>query len=147
MTSTDTIATQTRTSSITLALLRIVSALLFMQHGMQKLFLWPPSEHHPDPVPLLSLFGIGGLIEFAGGMLLLVGLFTRQVAIVACGQMAVAYWMFHFASGMGMANGWMPVVNGGDAAILFCFAFLHLAAAGPGAWSIDRRRRHHEAQS
>ena len=122
-----------------LAVLRIVTALLFMQHGMQKLFGWPPSEHHPDPVPLLSLFGVGGILELFGGLMVLVGLGTRSVSFVLAGQMAVAYWMFHFAGGLGVPSGWMPVVNGGDLAIEFCFVFLFLVFAGPGAWSLDER--------
>ena len=129
-----------RWAAASLGLLRIVAALLFMQHGFQKLLMWPPNPHHPDPVPLLSLFGIGGILEVFGGLLVLIGLFTRPVAFLLAGQMAVAYWMFHFAGGMAMPNGWMPVVNGGDAAILFCFAFLHIAFAGPGAWSVDGMR-------
>lgn len=121
-----------------LALLRIVTGMLFIQHGLQKLFLWPPSPHHPEPVALLSLFGIGGLLELAGGALIVIGLFTRPVAFILAGQMAVAYWMFHFAGDT--ANGWMPVVNGGDSAIQFCFTFLYLVFAGAGAWSVDSAR-------
>jgi putative oxidoreductase len=123
-----------------LAVLRIVTALLFIQHGLQKLFMWPPSPHHPDPVPLLSLSGIGGLLELIGGLLILAGLFTRPVAFVLSGQMAVAYWLFHFGGGLNMPNGWMPVVNGGDSAIQFCFTFLYLVFAGAGAWSVDSAR-------
>lgn len=123
-----------------LAVLRIVTALLFMQHGFQKLFMWPPSPHHPHPVPWLSLFGVGGMLEVFGGLLLVLGLFTRPVAFLLAGQMAVAYWMFHFAAGLQMANGWMPVVNEGDSAIQFCFVFLYLTFAGPGAWSMDGLR-------
>lgn len=123
-----------------LALLRIVTGMLFIQHGLQKLLMWPPSPHHPEPVALLSLFGIGGLLEVFGGLLIVIGLFTRPVAFVLAGQMAVAYWMFHFAGGMEMPVGWMPVVNGGDSAIQFCFTFLYLVFAGAGAWSIDAAR-------
>ncbi|MGZ8335885.1 MAG: DoxX family protein [Allosphingosinicella sp.] len=123
-----------------LALLRIVTGMLFMQHGLQKLLMWPSSEHHPGPVPLLSLFGIGGVLELFGGLLIVVGLFTRPVAFVLAGEMAVAYWMFHFAGGTHMPNGWMPVVNGGDSAIQFCFTFLYLVFAGAGAWSFDAAR-------
>jgi putative oxidoreductase len=127
-----------------LAVLRAVTALVLMQHGVQKLFMWPPSPHHPEPVPLLSLFGIGGLLEFGGGILILLGLFTRPVAFILCGQMAVAYWMFHFAGGLGMPNGWMPVVNEGDLAVVLCFVFLFLFVAGPGSFSVDGAllRRH-----
>ncbi|WP_114955076.1 DoxX family protein [Sphingosinicella terrae] len=130
-----------------LAVLRIVTALLFIQHGLQKLFMWPPSPHHPDPVPLLSLAGIGGLLELVGGLLILAGLFTRPVAFVLSGEMAVAYWMFHFVGGMNMPNGWMPVVNGGDSAIQFCFTFLYLVFAGAGSWSVDAARAPRAAEA
>ena len=77
---------------------------------------------------------------------MLVGLFTRPVAFILSGQMAVAYWLFHFGMmGVGKPNGWMPVVNGGDAAILFCFVFLYFVFAGPGAWSLDEARRSRRA--
>lgn len=130
-----------------LALLRIATALLFMQHGLQKIVMWPPTLHHPDPVPWLSLAGIGGCLELFGGFLLLIGLFTRPVAFVLCGQMAVAYWMIHFARGLSIPNGWMPVVNEGDSAIQFCFVFLYLIFAGPGAWSVDHIKRRQEERS
>ena len=87
----------------------------------------------PGQQELLSLFGIGGLIELVTGLLLILGLFTRPAALIASGQMAVAYWMFHFPRDP------YPAVNGGDAAILFCFVFLYIFTAGPGAWSIDDR--------
>lgn len=124
-----------------LAILRVVTALLFMQHGLQKLLMWPPSPHHPLPVPIFSLFGIGGVNELVGGALVLVGLFTRPIAFVLAGQAAVAYWLFHFAGSLGTPNGWMPVANGGDSAIQFCFVFLYLVFAGSGDWSIDGMRR------
>ncbi len=113
-----------------LAVLRIVAALLFMLHGSQKLLAFPAGQM-PGPVELFSLFGIGGVLELVGGVLLLVGLFTRPVAFVLSGQMAVAYWMFHAPGSL------YPVNNGGDAAILFCFFFLYLVFAGPGAWALD----------
>lgn len=125
-----------------LALLRIVTALLFMQHGLQKIVMWPPSAHHPDPVSWLSLAGVGGSLELFGGFLLLIGLLTRPVAFVLSGQMAVAYWMIHFAMALNTPDGWMPVVNQGDSAIQFCFVFLYLVFAGPGAWSVDALKRH-----
>ncbi|HEX8624664.1 MAG TPA: DoxX family protein [Allosphingosinicella sp.] len=116
-----------------LSLLRIVSALIFMEHGTQKLLGFPPmAEGMPQPEPL-SLMWIGGLLEMVGGALLLIGLFTRPVAFVLAGEMAVAYWMFHAPSGP------FPALNGGDAAILYCFVFLYIAAAGPGPWSVDSR--------
>ncbi len=116
-----------------LAVLRIMSALLYMEHGTQKLLGFPPSDR-PGP-PLLSLFGIGGVLELFGGILLLIGLFTRPVAFVLSGMMAVAYFMFH------APQSFFPALNGGDAAILFCFVFLYLFVAGPGAWSVDGARR------
>ena len=123
-----------------LAALRIVTGLLFMQHGMQKLLLWPLSPHHPGPVPLFSLFGVGGFNELVGGSLVAAGLLTRPAVFVLAGQAAVAYWAFHFANGVSQPNGWMPVVNGGDSAIQFCFVFLFLFFAGPGKWSLDGLR-------
>jgi putative oxidoreductase len=114
-----------------LGLLRIVAALLFIAHGTQKLFGFPESPFSP---PLLSLMGLAGILETFGGLLLLLGLFTRPVAFVLSGQMAVAYWMAHAPQSA------FPVLNGGDAPILFCFVFLYLACAGPGAWSIEALR-------
>lgn len=119
-------------SSRALAALRIVSGLLFLAHGVVKVFGFPAGAE-PGQQELLSLFGIGGLIELVTGLLLILGLFTRPAALIASGQMAVAYWMFHFP------NSPYPAVNGGDAAILFCFVFLYIFTAGPGAWSIDDR--------
>jgi putative oxidoreductase len=119
-------------SSRALAALRIVAGLLFLAHGVIKLFGFPAGAE-PGQQELLSLFGIGGVIELITGLLLVLGLFTRPAAFIAAGQMAVAYWMFHFPSSP------YPAVNGGDAAILFCFVFLYIFTAGPGAWSIDNR--------
>ncbi|TFW10965.1 DoxX family protein [Brevundimonas intermedia] len=119
-------------SSRALAALRIVAGLLFLAHGVVKVFGFPTGAE-PGQQELLSLFGIGGLIELVTGLLLILGLFTRPAALIASGQMAVAYWMFHFPSSP------HPAVNGGDAAILFCFVFLYIFTAGPGAWSIDDR--------
>jgi putative oxidoreductase len=116
-----------------LAALRIVSALLFLEHGLVKVFGFPVGAA-PGPQELLSLFGIAGLIEAVGGVLLLIGLFTRPVAFLLAGEMAVGYFMVHAPSNF------YPAINGGDAAILFCFVFLYLAAAGPGAWSVDEMR-------
>ena len=119
-------------SSRALAALRIVAGLLFLAHGVIKLFGFPAGAE-PGQQELLSLFGIGGVIELITGLLLILGLFTRPAAFIASGQMAVAYWMFHFPSSP------YPAVNGGDAAILYCFIFLYIFTAGPGAWSIDNR--------
>ena len=85
--------------------------------------------------PLASLFGIGAILELVGGLLILVGLFTRPVAFILAGEMAVAYWMFHAPQSI------YPALNGGDAAILYCFVFLLLVFTGPGAWSIDGARK------
>lgn len=119
-------------SSRALAALRIVAGLLFLAHGVIKVFGFPAGAE-PGQQELLSLFGIGGVIELITGLLLILGLFTRPAAFIAAGQMAVAYWMFHFPSSP------YPAVNGGDAAILYCFIFLYIFTAGPGAWSIDNR--------
>lgn len=116
-----------------LAVLRIVAALLFMEHGTQKLLGFPASSN-PSPA-LFSLFGIAGILEIVGGFLLVIGLFTRPVAFVLSGMMAVAYWMAHAPKSV------FPVLNGGDGAVLFCFVFLYLVAAGPGAWSVDGSRK------
>ncbi|HEU0135313.1 MAG TPA: DoxX family protein [Allosphingosinicella sp.] len=118
-----------------LSVLRIVSALIFMEHGTQKLLGFPPmAEGMSQPAPG-SFMWFGGLLEMVGGALLLIGLFSRPVAFVLAGEMAVAYWMFHAPSGF------FPALNGGDAAILYCFVFLYIAAAGPGPWSVDARLR------
>ena len=119
-------------SSRALAALRFVAGLLFLAHGVIKVFGFPAGAE-PGQQELLSLFGIGGVIELITGLLLILGLFTRPAAFIASGQMAVAYWMFHFPSSP------YPAVNGGDAAILYCFIFLYIFTAGPGAWSIDNR--------
>ena len=115
-----------------LSILRIVAALIFMEHGTQKLFGFPPSDR-PSP-ELFSLIGLAGVLEFVGGALLVLGLFTRPVAFILSGEMAFAYWMAH------APQSFFPVLNGGDAAILYCFVFLYLAAAGGGAWSLDNLR-------
>jgi putative oxidoreductase len=116
-----------------LAILRIVTALLFLEHGTQKLFGFPPSEF-PSPA-LFSVLGVAAMLEVAGGVLLLLGLFTRPVAFVVAGQMAVAYWLAH------APQSFFPALNGGEPAILFCFIFLYLCVAGGGAWSVDNAVR------
>jgi putative oxidoreductase len=110
--------------------LRIVAALLFMQHGTQKLFAFPVSEPR-DPAALVSLIGVAGVLEVFGGLLLLLGLFTRPVAFVLAGEMAVAYFRSH------APQGFWPILNGGELAALYCFLFLYLAAVGGGPWSLD----------
>jgi putative oxidoreductase len=115
-----------------LSILRIMTALLFLEHGTQKLLGFPPS---PNPGPaLFSLLGIQGIIELVGGLLLALGLFTRPVAFILSGDMAVAYFMAH------APQSFFPVLNRGDAAILYCFVFLYLIFAGPGPWSLDATR-------
>jgi len=116
-----------------LTVLRVMAGLLFLEHGTQKILGFPPSAN-PGPA-LLSLMGIQGLIELVGGVLIVVGLFTRPVAFILCGDMAVAYFMSHAPASF------FPIVNRGDAAILYCFVFLYLAVAGGGAWSLDASRR------
>ena len=118
------------------ALLRIVSAYLFLQHGMAKL-LHVPHVAMFDQVQLVSLTGLAGLIEIVGGILLLIGLFTRLAAFIMSGEMAVAYFMAHAPHG----NVLLPMLNQGELAVLYCFVFLFFAAAGAGAWSIDSARR------
>lgn len=116
-----------------LAVLRIVTALTFMAHGTQKLFGFPASQM--GPTELFSLMGLAGILEVFGGLAILVGFFTRPVAFVLAGQMAYAFWFVHVPM-MGQGN-IIPVANGGDGAVLFCFVFLYLVFAGPGAWSVD----------
>ena len=116
-----------------LGLLRIVSGLLFLEHGTQKLLSFPTGQM-AGAAWTGSLPGYAGFIEFAAGLLITIGFLTRPAALLASGTMAVAYFYAHFPR-----NFW-PVNNMGDAAILFCFVFLYLAVAGPGAWSVDRRR-------
>jgi putative oxidoreductase len=117
-----------------LSVLRIVAALIFLLHGTQKLFGFPAPPASGLP-PVMSLFWIGAILELVGGLLLLVGAFTRPVAFILAGEMAVAYWMFHAPRNL------YPTLNGGDAAILYCFVFLYLVFAGPGPWSVDAARR------
>lgn len=115
-----------------LGVLRIVAAILFIEHGTQKLFGFPPPTRGMPEA--LTLLWFAALLETFGGFLILIGLFTRPVAFVLSGQMAVAYWMAHAPQSP------YPAINGGDAAILFCFLFLYLVAAGPGAFSVDGAR-------
>lgn len=117
---------------ITYFLLRVVAGLLFIQTGGLILFGWfGGMPDQPSPPPLLSQVGIGGMLEFFGGIAILLGLLTRPIAFVLSGMMAVAYWQFH------APNGAWPVQNQGMPAILFCFIFLYLAAQGGGDWSLD----------
>ena len=112
-----------------LSVLRIMSALIFMAHGTQKILGFPASDR---PAPdILSLGGIAGVLELFGGALLVLGLFTRPVAFVLSGLMAFAYFIAH------APRSFFPILNGGDAAILYCFIFLYLVFAGGGSWSLD----------
>ena len=115
---------------ITLNLLRVVSGFLFACHGYQKLF----GAFGKDPQPLMSLPGLAGVLELFGGILIMIGLFTRPVAFILSGQMAVAYWMAHGLRGP------LPIANNGEPAVLFCFIFLFLWANGGGRFSVDGQR-------
>jgi putative oxidoreductase len=113
-----------------LAGLRIITGLMFMQHGTQKIFSFPAEAR--GPFELMSQMGIGGVLELVGGALIVLGLLTRPVAFLLSGMMAVAYFQFHAMSG-----GLFPMVNGGELAALYCWVFLYLVFAGPGAFSVD----------
>ena len=132
--------TMEHAKQIALFLLRVVSGLLFLQHGGMKIFDWfggIPAQYGGHP-PLLSQTWIAGVFEFYGGLATLLGLFTRPVAFILSGEMAVAYFQFH------QPNGLWPIQNHGEPAVLFCFIFLLLAAYGGGEWGIDeliRRRK------
>ena len=115
-----------------LAALRIVAGYLFLLHGTAKLFGFPHVAMF-DRLPVWSLLGVAGMLEVAGGALLIVGLFTRFVAFVVSGEMAFAYFLVHAPSG----NVLIPILNDGEAAVLFCFIFLFFAGAGPGPLSLD----------
>lgn len=114
-----------------LSIVRLVSALLFIQHGTAKLFQYPHVAMF-DNLQLASLMGIAGILELVGGSLLALGLFTRPVAFLLSGQMAVAYFMMH------APQSFFPMLNNGEGAILFCFIFLYFVFSGGGAWSLDR---------
>jgi len=115
-----------------LAALRVITGLLFLQHGLAKLINFPPGVF-PETPPLASIMGIAALLETAGAPFIVLGLFTRPVAFILSGQMAVAYFAFH------ATQSFFPLVNNGEGAILFCFIFLYLFVAGPGAWSLDEK--------
>ncbi len=116
-----------------LSILRIVTAYMFMLHGTAKLFALPYIERF-DGLQIFSIYGLAGILEFVGGILLLLGLFTRPVAFILSGQMAVAYFMAHAEP-----NVLLPLLNGGEAAALFSFIFIYIAAAGGGAWAVDNQ--------
>lgn len=114
-----------------LSVVRIVAGLIFLAHGTQKLLGFPASDMSP---PAFSIFWFAGLIELVAGALITIGLFTRPAAFIASGTMAFAYFIAH------APQNFFPALNGGDAAILYCFFFLYLVFAGPGSWSIDAQR-------
>ncbi|HEV2764193.1 MAG TPA: DoxX family protein [Pyrinomonadaceae bacterium] len=120
-----------------LSVLRIISGFLLLAHGTQKVFRWPAAPPAPGAPPpaafnLFSLIGLAGVLELVGGILLILGLFTRPTAFILSGLMAVAYFMAH------ATQGFWPILNRGELAVLYCFVFLYLAAAGGGEWSLDR---------
>ncbi len=115
-----------------LSILRIMTALLLLQHGTAKLIGFPHVAMF-DGLKLFSLLGVAGILELFGGLLLLLGLFTRPVAFILSGEMAAAYFIAH------AQKSFFPILNGGELAALYCFVLLYLAAAGGGAWSFDRR--------
>lgn len=114
-----------------LSVLRIVAAVLFMEHGTQKLFNFPPNPTAQTPFVLVSLIGLAGVLELFGGTALLLGLLTRPIAFLLAGQMAVAYFTVHAPQGL------YPIGNRGELAALYCFLFLYFSFAGAGAWSLD----------
>lgn len=133
-----------RAIQVTYFLFRVVAGLIFFQSGAMKLFGWYGGMPGGGTPPFLSQIWIGGVLEVAGGIAIMLGLFTRPVAFVLSGEMAVAYWQFHAPAGA-----W-PVQNQGVPAVLYCFIFLFMAAYGAGDWSIDallRRRRNKRASS
>jgi putative oxidoreductase len=119
-----------------LAILRIVSGFLLLQHGMSK-HLGVPHVAMFDNLQVFSLIGVAGVLELIGGTLLILGLWTRPTAFVLCGEMAAAYFIGHAPQG----HFFSPLMNQGEPAVLFCFIFLLLSVAGAGAWSIDGRSR------
>ena len=117
-----------------LSVLRIVAGLTFMEHGTAKLFGFPAWPSFGRPV-LFQEAWFAGVIEGLGGLLLTLGLFTRPAALIMSGEMAIGYWTVH------ALKGFFPLLNGGDAAVLYCFVFLYIFVAGGGPWSIDALRR------
>jgi putative oxidoreductase len=115
-----------------LSLLRFVAGFCFLWHGSAKLLHYPPGI---EGIPLVSLMGLAGVLELVGGTLVCIGLFTKPAAFILSGEMAVAYFMAH------APHGPLPAMNGGDAAVLYCFVFLYLSAAGGGPISVDAMRR------
>ena len=118
-----------------LSILRIMTGLLFLQHGLSKVFGFPPSANPRTYVLMTLVPGLAGLLELIGGVLVTVGLFTRIVAFILSGEMAFAYFMSHAPRSM------FPLVNAGELAVMYCFVFFYLAFAGPGPWALDRMRK------
>jgi putative oxidoreductase len=118
-----------------LSVLRIMTGLLFLEHGTQKLLAFPPRAAGAAGPVLMSLLGVQGCLELVGGVLIVLGLFTQPAAFILAGDMAFAYFFRHFP------RNFFPMLNDGDAAVLYCFTFLYLAVAGGGPWSLDARRR------
>jgi putative oxidoreductase len=116
-----------------LSVLRIITALLFFAHGSAKVFGFPPVDMFAD-LKIASIYGIAGIIEIIASILLVIGLFSRLAAFIVSGEMAIAYFHDH------APQNFHPILNGGEGAILFCFIFLYIAAAGPGPWSVDASR-------
>jgi putative oxidoreductase len=114
-----------------LSVLRIIAALVFITFGTMKLFNYPPLPTGMPPIPLVSQMGLAGTLEFVGGCLMLIGLFTRPVAFVLSGEMAVAYFQGHYP------HSFWPTTNMGTPAILYCFIYLYFVFAGAGIWSVD----------
>ena len=118
-----------------LSVLRIVAGLLFLEHGTAKVLGFPPGPGPHPGLQFTTMVGLSGVIELVGGALIVIGLFTRITAFILSGEMAVAYFMVH------AHGGFYPMLNKGELAVLYCFVFLYLAAAGGGPWSLDRARR------
>ena len=124
-----------------LSILRIVTALLYLQHATMKLFHWPAMPLPPGATPPagsgggFSAFMLIGVLELVGSLLIIAGFWTRLAAFVLSGEMAIAYWTAH------APHSFFPLLNYGESAVLFCFVFLYIAAAGPGPWSIDAARK------
>jgi putative oxidoreductase len=114
-----------------LSIVRIVVALLFLEHGMSRMFGFPSAMPAP---PLFTLYWFAGAIEFVGSLFVLLGLYTRIAAFIMSGEMAFAYFLSH------APHGFFPILNRGDAAVLYCFVFLYIAFAGAGPWSLDAVR-------
>lgn len=125
---------KTNWAPLLLSVFRVVMGVLFISHGIVKLFGFPAGAS-PGKGPLFSLFGAAAILELVGGVLVTLGFFTRPTSFLLCGEMAFAYFTVH------APRGFYPVLNGGELALLYCFGFLYLSAAGAGNWSVDAHRR------